>query len=225
MPASFGVPTRATIPVIGSRSTANIQVTEFHSVAYDTNFNIIIGGTQDTGTPEQSAPGSTTWNTLAVADGGKVAVDDSVAGTSVRYFSFQNLGSFTRRTCNPGCANIVSPAHGQEAPRSSTRRWRSTPLTRRGLLLGTVNGLSESMDQGNTASIVPGAAVTANSDAAMVYGHPNNDELIYVGAGTQVFVRTTAGGNLAPTAGAFPGGTVFGVAVDPAEREQRICDW
>ena len=87
------------------------------------------------------------------------------------------------------------------------------------LLLGTVAGLSESLDQGNTASIVPGAAVTANSDAAMVYGHPDNAELIYVGAGTQVFVRTTAGGNLAATAGAFPGGTVFGVAVDPADED------
>ena len=85
------------------------------------------------------------------------------------------------------------------------------------LLLGTVGGLSESTNQGNTAAIVPGSAVTANSDAAMVYGHPNNAELIYVGAGTQVFVRTTAGGNLAATAGAFPGGTVFGVAVDPAD--------
>ena len=42
----------------------DIQVTEFHSVAYDSNFNIIIGGTQDTGTPEQSAPGSATWNSV-----------------------------------------------------------------------------------------------------------------------------------------------------------------
>jgi hypothetical protein len=50
----------------------------------------------------------------------------------------------------------------------------------------------------------------------MVYGHPKNADLIYVGAGTQVFVRTTAGGNLAPTPGAFPGGMVFGAAVDPA---------
>ena len=44
----------------------DIQVTEFHSIAYDTNFNIIIGGTQDTGAPEQTAPGSATWNSLAV---------------------------------------------------------------------------------------------------------------------------------------------------------------
>jgi hypothetical protein len=194
----------------------DIQVTEFHSIAYDSNFDIIIGGTQDTGTPEQSAPGSTTWNTLAVADGGKVAVDDSVLNTSVRYFSFQNLGSFTRRTCNPLCTNTLAPLTGRNPAQFYTPlEINANDPTR--LLLGTAGGLSESLNQGNTASIVPGAAVTANSDARMVYGHLNNAELIYVGAGTQVFVRTTAGGNLAPTAGAFPGGMVFGVAVDAAD--------
>jgi len=193
----------------------NIQVTEFHSIAYDTNFDIIIGGTQDTGTPEQSAPGSVTWNTLRAADGGKVAVDDSVPGTSVRYFSSQRLGNFTRRTCNPGCANTVVPLTGRNPPQFYTPLEVNTNDPTR-LLLGTVGGLSESFDQGNTASIVPGSAVTVTADARMVYGHPNNVELIYVGAGTQVFSRTTAGGNLAPTSGAFPGGTVFGIAVDPA---------
>jgi len=42
-------------------------------------------------------------------------------------------------------------------------------------------------------------------------------------AGNQVFVRTTAGGNLAPTTGAFPGGRVFGVAVDPANENNVIA--
>jgi len=195
-----------------------IQVAELHSVAYDTNFDIIIGGTQDTGTPEQSAPGSATWNTLAAADGGKVAVDDSVPGTSVRYFSSQNLGGFTRRTCNPGCANAAAPLTGRNPAQFYTPlEINANDPTR--LLLGTTGGLSESMDMGNTASIVPGAAVTANSDARMVYGHPNNAELIYVGAGTQVFVRTMAAGNLAATPGAFPGGFVFGVAADPADED------
>jgi len=200
-----------------SSINGDIQVTEFHSIAYDTNFDILFGGTQDTGTPEQSATGSTTWNTLAGADGGKVAVDDSVVGTSVRYFSFQNLGSFTRRTCNPACANALAPLTGRNPPQFYTPlEVNANDPTR--LLLGTVNGLSESMDQGATASVVPGSAVTANSDARMVYGHASDAELIYVGAGTQVFVRTTAGGaNLAPTAGAFPGGTVRGVTVDPAD--------
>jgi len=194
---------------------SDIQVTEFHSIAYDSNFHIIIGGTQDNGTSEQTARGSLTWNALLLGDGGNVAVDDSVAGTSVRYFSFQNLESFTRRTCNPRCANVLAPLTGRGPAQFYTPVEINVNNPAR-LLLGTKGGLSESTDQGNTASIVPGSAVTANSDAAMVYGHANNADLIYVGAGTEVFVRTTAGGNLAPTAGAFPGGTVFGVAVDPA---------
>jgi len=196
----------------------NLQVTEFHSVAYDTNFNIIIGGTQDTGTPEQSAPGSAIWNSLATADGGKVAVNDAVAGTSVRYFSFQNLGSFTRRTCNPGCVNAAAPLTGRGPPQFYTPLEINANNPAR-LLLGTIGGMSESLNQGATASIVPDGIfnVTANSDAAMVYGHANNAELIYVGSGNRVFVRTTAGGNLAPTAGAFPGGQVFGVTVDPVD--------
>ncbi len=195
----------------------DIQVTELHSVAYDTNFDLMIGGTQDTGAVEQSATGSTIWNTLDVADGGKVAIDDSVAGISVRYYSRQNLAGFTRRTCNPGCVNVQPAMTGVGGAQFYTpvevNAFNSTRL-----LLGTIGGLSESMDQANTFNTVPGSAVTANSDARMVYGHPNNAELIYIGAGGGVFVRTTAGGNLAPTAAAFPGGMVFGITVDPANQ-------
>jgi hypothetical protein len=197
----------------------DIQVTEFHSIAYDTNFDIIIGGTQDTGAIEQTGSGLTIWDsvrTLFQGDGGKVAVDDSTVGTSVRYFSSQSLGNFTRRTCNPACTDALPMLTGRGPAQFYTPLELNTVDPTR-LLLGTMGGLSESLNQGNTATIVPGAAVTANSDAAMVYGHPNNPDLIYVGAGNRVFVRTTAGGNLAPTAGAFPGGMVFGIAVDPAD--------
>lgn len=193
----------------------DIQVTEIHSVAYDTNFDVIVAGTQDTGAIEQTGTGLTTWNSVRLADGGKVAVDDSTAGTSIRYLSSQNLSNFTRRTCNPGCANALPALTGANGAQFYTPLAVNTSDPTR-LLLGTQGGLSESLDQGNTASAVPGSAVTANSDAAMVYGHANNAELIYVGAGSRVFVRTTAGGNLALTAAAFPGGTVNGVAVDPA---------
>ena len=197
----------------------DIQVTELHSVAYDANFDILIGGTQDTGAVEQTGPGSTTWDSVRTffqADGGKVGVDDSTAGTSIRYFSNQRLGLFTRRTCNPVCTDAFPALTGRNGAQFYTPLEINTFDPTR-LLLGTLFGLSESLDQGNTASIVPGAGVTANSDAAMVYGHPNNVELIYIGAGSQVLVRTTAGGNLTATAAAFPGGTVFGVAVDPVD--------
>ncbi len=208
----------------------DVQLAELHSVAYDTNFDILIGGTQDTGALEQTATGSTTWNSIRLADGGKVAVDDSTAGTSVRYLSTQRLGNFTRRTCNPACANAL-PALAGGVPALVTGNGGNaqfyTPLELNALapariLIGAANDVYESMDQGNTVSAVPaagGANVQANSDAAMVYGHPNNAELVYLGAGTQVFVRTTAGGTLAATTGAFPGGTVFGVAVDPADED------
>jgi hypothetical protein len=199
----------------------NIQVSELHSVAYDSNLKIILGGTQDTGAIQQTGPGSTTWNSVRPlgfqADGGKVAIDDTIVGVSELYFSTQRLGGFTRRTCSPACVDTFPPLAG------STTAQFYTPLEINAnnparLLLGTVGRLSESLDQGNTASLVQGSVVTANSDARMVYGHASDSELIYIGSGNQVFVRTTLNGpNLAPTTGAFPGGTVFGVAVDPAD--------
>jgi hypothetical protein len=201
----------------------DIQVAELHSVAYDSNLDIILGGTQDTGAIQQTAPASATWNSVRPngfqADGGKVAIDDTVAGISELYFSTQRLGGFTRRTCNPACVDTFPPLAGRNTGQFYTPLAINANNPAR-LLLGTQGGLSESMDQGNTASIVPGSAVTANSDARMVYGHASDPELIYVGSGNQVFVRTTANGvNLAPTTGAFPGGTVYGVAVDPADAD------
>jgi len=197
----------------------NIQVSELHSVAYDSNFDIILGGTQDTGAIEQTAPGSTTWDSTRPggfqADGGKVAVDDTNVSISERYFSRQNLGGFTRRTCSPLCVDTFPLLTGRNGAQFYTPLEINVFDPTR-LLLGTVGRLSESPDQGNTATLVPGSAVTANSDARMVYGHASDPELIYVGSGNGVFVRTTAV-NLAPTTGAFPGGTVFGVAVDPED--------
>ncbi len=214
----------------------DIEVTELHSIAYDTNFDIIIGGTQDTGAVEQTGTGLKTWEGLTFADGGKVAVDDSVAGTSERYFSIQRLSSFTRRTCNPGCVES-SPAlaggvpalvtgTGGNAQFYSPLELNTADPTR--LLIGARDDLYESLDQGATVSTVPVTAaclplfpsnMRANSDASMVYGHPNNAELIYVGCQTRVYVRTTAGGNLTATTAAFPGGTVQGIAVDPADED------
>ena len=77
---------------------SDIQVTEFHDIAYDTVSNIIIGGAQDTGTPQQIIPGGTTWDSISTADGGDVAVDaSSLAGMSIRYSSRQILIGLPRR--------------------------------------------------------------------------------------------------------------------------------
>lgn len=75
----------------------NLATTEFHSVGWDQNSKIIFGGTQDVGTPEQTATGSHSYRTVSQGDGGKVATYDNGDGTSTRYTSFQFLGSFRRR--------------------------------------------------------------------------------------------------------------------------------
>ncbi|HEV8377831.1 MAG TPA: hypothetical protein VGP99_03195, partial [Tepidisphaeraceae bacterium] len=80
---------------------SSLRVTEFHSVAFDNHGGIIIGGTQDTGTVQQSASGSMTWDTVNQGDGGVVAVFDRPgAGNSFRYSSAQFLLSFQRREFN-----------------------------------------------------------------------------------------------------------------------------
>ncbi len=52
----------------------DIRAIELHSVAYDPLSNIVFGGTQDNGTPIQTAPGEITWVQLRGGDGGNVSV-------------------------------------------------------------------------------------------------------------------------------------------------------
>lgn len=87
----------------------NLQITEFISIGYDASFNILLGGAQDNAVSEQVASGSTTWTRLNSGDGSRIAVDDSVAGISVRYYSRQNLGGFTRRICSPVASRNFLP--------------------------------------------------------------------------------------------------------------------
>jgi hypothetical protein len=83
---------------LGGNGATGLQVTEIHSVAYDNHGGVLIAGTQDTGSMQQSAHNSKTWAELNQGDGGVVAVYDRPGGNSYRYSSSQNLGSFARRT-------------------------------------------------------------------------------------------------------------------------------
>src|SRR5262245_33600155 len=90
-------------------ANGNLATAEIHSVAYDPVSNIIFGGTQDNGSPEQIVPGGAARNNIQpIGDGGVVAVDsDQTAhpGTSIRYSSNQDLGNFIRRTVDAN--NVV----------------------------------------------------------------------------------------------------------------------
>ncbi|HEU0179039.1 MAG TPA: hypothetical protein VFV58_32645 [Blastocatellia bacterium] len=206
----------------------DIQTTEFHDVAYDTISNVIlIGGAQDTGTPAQLTAGSTTWRSVSTADGGDVAVDNiSLASSSrsIRYSSFQSLGSF-RREVYDATNTLISrtfPALTVVGGGAPIQAQFVTPVhlnaidpTR--LVLGASNSVYESLNQGNTITEINGPG--ANRDAIAYGGRSggvDNLDILYVGSGSAVFLRTTAGAALAPTAALPAGaGAVRDVALDP----------
>ncbi|MCA1705264.1 MAG: RTX toxin, partial [Actinobacteria bacterium] len=212
---------------------SNIQTTEFHDIAYDSNSNIIIGGTQDTGTTQQITTGGTTWNSVSTGDGGDVAVDDtSVPGRSIRYSSSQNLGNF-RREVYDEANNFISrtfPALRVVGGGNTLVPQFVTPVelnainpTR--LIIVGDNSIYESLDRGDTITeIGPGQGPNVRPffsfQNAVAYGGRSggvdNEDVLYVGVNAQVLVRTTAGGALVAAAALPAGaGTIRDIVLDP----------
>ena len=207
----------------------NIQVTEFHDIAYDTISDIIIGGAQDTGTPEQESTGSFQYRSVSTADGGDVAVDAitlAAMGQSIRYSSLQDLGAFRRRVIDTANTVIstVFPTLNVTVGAGLIPQF-STPLELNAvnpaqLIIGGANGTYESFDMAdNLAELGTGISVNGSlGEDAISYGGfmagvPNAD-VLYVGSGAGVFVRTTGTG--APVASAsYPGGLVRDIVLDP----------
>ncbi|MDX1964635.1 MAG: hypothetical protein SFX18_15905 [Pirellulales bacterium] len=76
----------------------NLSVAEFWTISLDTTNNVIFGGFQDTGTAEQSAANSTTWEQITQGDGFFTAADNtSIANSTVRYTVGNTFTSFQRR--------------------------------------------------------------------------------------------------------------------------------
>ncbi|MDB5386640.1 MAG: sodium/calcium exchanger 1, partial [Planctomycetaceae bacterium] len=192
-----------------------LGVAEEHDVAYDAVSHTIIAGNQDNGVSMQSVSGGTTWQSVATGDGGDVAVDDTtVPGMSTRYYSTQNLGGFTRDVYN--VANVlqssVTPAltvtGGGAAlvPQFVTPTVLNAVTPTRVLLVGK-NAAYESMDQGATLTEIPDGGIDVGTGGnAVAYGQPSNPNVIYLGVGANLMVRTALGGSLVATATAVPGG-------------------
>jgi hypothetical protein len=219
---------------------------EFHDIAWDSNSNIIIGGSQDNSTEIQQTTGNLVWNSIFTGDGGDVLVDNfTLAGSnqSIRYFSSQNLGNFSRQTfdannnpvggqvgLNTGAlanfvAQFVTPIEiNAIAPTAAQiTAGQSTRVVIGG---GGTSPVYESSDAGTgtpptwTAVNVPTSGTTIGTVTALAYGGRlngvDNADVLYVGdANGRVFVRTTAGGTLTATATAFPGGSVRDITLDP----------
>src|SRR5262249_16892702 len=90
----------------------NLRDTEFYSVAYDDRNHIVFGGAQDTGSSEQTAAGSLTWNTPSASlqgDGNTQAIDNSNA-TTIRYSMADDFSFFFRRTPGGALSQVLLAA-------------------------------------------------------------------------------------------------------------------
>jgi photosystem II stability/assembly factor-like uncharacterized protein len=197
----------------------NLQTAEIHDIAYDSNANVLIAGTQDNGTPEQAAFGQLAWPDFSGNDGGDVAVDVlSNPGFSIRYSSINLLIEFTRATFNANNVLVsqsnplvVNNGAGPQIQAAFDTPVVLNRVNPKRIVFGGVNSVYESFDQGDTVTFL-GAAGNAHE---LAYGHPANADVIYAAAG-QVFVRLTATGPLAPTAALFPNQDAAGIVLDPA---------
>jgi hypothetical protein len=207
----------------------NLVSTEFHGIAFDTNTDTVFGGTQDNGTPQQVTPNNQVWSSISTADGGDVGIDDiSTAGQSTRYTSFQFLGQFRRRIYSSAGALLATQVPALTVTSGAafgTQFYTPVKVNERvgaRLILGGSNGAYESLNRGDTIAQVGTTSVNRN---AILYGGRrlgvDNPDVLYVGSGSQVLVRTTSGGPL--TASAYPGGTVVGLALNPEDWQEAYA--
>ena len=195
----------------------NLQVTELHSIAYDTNTHTLVGGAQDTGSPQQLTQNGLTWADVSTGDGGDVAVDNSNPNQSIRYTSYEQLGGFQATTYDANGNQIgnaaypsliVNGAGGLNIYQVDSGLPFVTPVklnhidpTR--MVIGGGSAIYESLDGGNTlTSLGVGGAFDG---AIMDYGGrivdqfgniQNNPNVLWAGAGASVYLRSTAGGAL-----------------------------
>ncbi|MFL6674635.1 MAG: WD40/YVTN/BNR-like repeat-containing protein [Massilia sp.] len=214
----------------------NLRPAEMHSAAFDAVSRIAFGGTQDTGTTMQNAPGSLTWTDFLQGDGGVVEVDDKSAGgaSSIRYTSFQFLGAFNRSTWSPSNTLVAGPTllgllitSGPGAGQTlfqydPTIQFYNPYVLNRidpsRMLIGTAN-IYESRDRGDTLANLfqTGKAISSLSYGGRLYGAARPDAF-YVGTAgigrPLILHRASAGGAITELT-AYPGGGVRDLVMDP----------
>jgi VCBS repeat-containing protein len=209
--------------VIGS-----LAVTEMHDVAYDSISNIIVSGNQDTGTTYQPTTGARLWDSISTGDGGDVSVDElalAAQNQSVRYSSFQNLGSFARRVYNAAGTMLSQtfPALTVSSGAALVPGFRTPAQTNSvvgsRLIIHGSNSVYESLDSGDTIREIGAGLGNSSSQDAIAYGGRLNGvlnpDVLWVGAGSTVAFRPTASSGLLPTASQPVSSTITDLAMDP----------
>jgi hypothetical protein len=213
----------------------NIQAFEEHSMMYDTTSDIAMGGFQDNGVGRELVPGGLPWINVNGGDGGDVAVDTTTSpGLSVRYSSSQNLGGFRRQVfdANNVFQSQVLPAlrllgGGATPTFQFVTPIRLNAVDPRRLVIGATNGVYESFDQGETIRQIATVGVNGGGGHPLVYGGAGNADVLYVGSGDTVQVRTGAPPAALVASATYPGrGTgraVIDLAGDPSDSSTAVA--
>jgi hypothetical protein len=200
----------------------NLQVGEYHSMAYDSVSNLVIGGSQDTGTTEQTGP-TRVFNSVHTGDGGDVAIEVLSDGNAIRYSSFQGFQQARRRTCAPAgtCTSTVFlPLTLLNASPAITTQFYTPIAANRAaaarLLIGGSNGLYESLNRGDTIDRVNTFTTNALVGTPLVYGAASNPELILQGSAATLLRRTEAAPGIFSSIFTAPA-NISDIAINPSD--------
>ncbi len=217
-----------------------LQVTEEHDLSYDTFADIAFVGTQDNDDPHQASPGSAVSFVLLSGDGGDTAVDTKTEAPdfSTRYDSAQGLQAFVRTSWT--AANeldhfIFPPRTLINGPPPFIGQF-TTPVELNAIdplriIFGGANGVYETFNQGDTikritpacgAAPLPPCTIVINGSGVepVSYGGVGNPDLLVIGVGDRVFVRTAADPAPLTQVASYPGTgtgrTVRDIVIHPA---------
>jgi hypothetical protein len=213
---------------VWSSINSNLQVGEYHNIAYDPLFQVCMAGTQDCGTQRQVGKGLTLWSQVDCCDGGGLAVDSTtMPGFSIVYASSQGfVGNFTQLIYDSSLGLVTNSPRALIATNGDALQgqfitpFRLNSMNPQRLVIGGANGVYESFNQGNTVSeIGPGLHVEWSGRNGLAYGGSlngvANPDVLYVAASSGVFVRTNAGSPLVAAASQIPVGNPCDVALVP----------
>jgi hypothetical protein len=214
-------------------AVGNLTATEYHSIGWDPNSNIVFGGTQDVGTTEEVFSGSGVHRTVSQGDGGKVATFDLGTGNSLRYTSFQRIGALRVREVDSNNV-VVSTSFASLTGMASGEKQFYTPIAvnrfNGKLFVGGADNVFESSNRGNTVTQLSDS--TDENVGVIETGAFNNNDALWVGRGDSLFYnpsavgrleqRLTAGGSLI-TVSAYAGNQVADMAMNELDFQSLVA--
>jgi hypothetical protein len=168
---------------------------------------------------------------VSTGDGGVVAVDSlTLPGKSIRYSSYYDFVAFRREVYdanNQLLSQVYPPLTVLDGGPTLVPQFY-TPLklntvTPTRLVIGGANSVYESLDQGDTiAEIGRGIVANGSGPNPIAYGGKGNPDILFVGSGSQVYVRKQAApASLLPSP-TYAGGFVLGLAINPDDPKQAF---